>query len=231
VSAGARDGTLGARSTGPPADPEEAIVSILPTGGLVVVPDRSRIDLTARPALAGVRLAVDLVTGALHGHASTAAAVATGPGGVELGWLVLRLRAIAVPDGPGGPAVPDWLAGGEPAEVRAALIAVEPEGGGRFEIRTRFTVAGRSIPLSGIGRCTAGPPGGERDGDEGTMEASGLTLVDPRALGFGLSPLITHTVNARWRIVLAPTPGPSGRLSGEAGPSGRSSGEAGRVRP
>jgi hypothetical protein len=165
--------------------------------GLVVVADRSRIDLTARPPLDGVRLVVESVTGAVHGR----------PGGQEdLGWLVLRVRAVPVAGGSPPASLPDWLAVDGPAEIRGTIVAVEDDGDGRYEIRSRFGIGGHAVPLTGIGRCApASPPGGDPDRDgAGTVEASGLTLVDPRVLGFGVPLLVTHTINARWRIVLAP---------------------------
>jgi hypothetical protein len=158
---------------------------------LLVVPERSRIDLTARPALPGARLVVDEVTGAvdLDGPADGAC---SGHGTLAV-WLQARLD-----DGDRAGAVPPWLAGGEVVAVEGELHDLRGDGEGHVEVRTRFGLAGRTVGLTGAGRV--GPV------DAGHVQAVGVTLVDPRMLGFALPPLVTYVIRARWRLVLAPPP-------------------------
>jgi hypothetical protein len=148
-----------------------------------VVPDRSRIDLAARPDLPGVRLAIDDVSGWIDPDGRT-------------GELTVSLRA--VPTGDLAQGVPAWLAGGEPVTV---VVAVALGAGAcredRVEVSVRFTVDGRTVGLTGTGRI-------ERDPGAEGVRAAGLTVIDPRVLGFALPPLVGHPVQARWVLHLVP---------------------------
>jgi hypothetical protein len=154
---------------------------------LAVVPGRSRIDLTTRPALPGVRLVVESVDGNV--------------GGV----LHLRVRALTDADPP-AVALPSWLATEDgSAAVEARLGDVEVDGDAvraRVEVRAGGHVA--VLRASGRWRTVA------TDGDAtGPVEAVGTAVVDLRGLGFGLPPLITYVVQVRWRLLLIPDGGPA----------------------
>jgi hypothetical protein len=145
-----------------------------------VVPDRSRVGLTARPDLPGTRLVVEGIAGWVD---------TDGPG---TGELTVRLRAVPAPGLAQG--VPDWLAAGDPVTLPGTVEAAAC-GDDRVEARVRFTVDGRAVGLTGSGRI-------ERDRDG--IRAVGVTVVDPRVLGFALPPLVGHPVQARWVLHLVP---------------------------
>jgi hypothetical protein len=155
----------------------------------LIVPERSRVDVNARPGLPGLRLAVVEVGGHIEGDG--------GPGGGDRTGR-LHLRLAVVPDGePGGVAVPPWLDGDGPADVAAELRRVHTAGDGRVEVDAAVTFGDRTVTVAGSGRCTPGPHG---------PEVVGTSIVDPRALGFGLLPLVTFTLQVRWRLVLTADP-------------------------
>jgi hypothetical protein len=175
---------------------------------LAVVPGRSRIDLTTRPALPGVRLVVESVEGAAGGDP---------PGSV----LNLRVRALT-DAGPAAVALPSWLdAGDGTATVEARIDAdgLEIEGDAvraRVEVRAGGHVAAvnasgrwRVVSTDGTGADRGPSPTGPATGvpsgaPTGPVEAVGTAVVDLRGLGFGLPPLITYVVQVRWRLLLIP---------------------------
>jgi hypothetical protein len=165
---------------------------------LLIVPERSRIDLTARPALPGVRLVVDEVSGTVDLDGPGAPTGACSGTGELTVWLQAQ-----VDGGPPADGVPPWLRPGDVVALAGVVEEARGDGRGHLEVRTRFAIDGRPIPLTGAGR--AGPPAGDPDGSA-ALEAVGVSLVDPRTLGFALPPLVTYAIHARWRLVLTPAP-------------------------
>ena len=152
-----------------------------------IIPERSRVDVTARPALPGARIVVDEVSGTVD---------AGDDGGT--GTLLLWLQVV-VEDDTRTAGVPEWLRPGEIVAVEGVLESARCTGD-HLEIETRFGMDGRRVPFTGAGRVR------RPDGPDGPVEAVGITVVDPRSLGFALPPLVTYTLHTRWQIVLVPEP-------------------------
>jgi hypothetical protein len=154
----------------------------------VVVPERSGIDLNPRPALPGVRLVVDEVSGTVDLDGRS-------PGTVR-GALHVRLRALVDDDGR-APGLPAWLRHGEVVVLDTEVTDARCGDDGRLDVRARVRTGDRNVPVTGAGRIHRRGP----DDDAG-LEVVGLTLVDPRSFGFTLPPLITYALHVRWRLVL-----------------------------
>lgn len=172
----------------------------------VVVPDRSRVDITARPALPGLRLTIDEVSGEveLDGPVDGTGERA-GRGALQL-WIQAR-----VDDADRAGSTPRWLVG-DPVAVTGEIEQVRCDGE-RVELRYWLVADDRTVPLTGAGRIEdAGEPDPGRIGPDvpnrGLIRAIGVSIVDPRALGFALPPLVTYVLHARWRVTLAPGPPP-----------------------
>jgi hypothetical protein len=175
----------------------------------VIVPERSRLDLAARPALPGVRLVAERLAGTIDLDVPVAAGPPR-PGGigpcVGRGALDLWIRVL-VEDGGRADGVPAWLRSGDAVAVGGEVEEVRGDGDGRLEVRTRLRVDDRTVLFTGAGRVGpigggARPVGSGGPAAGGGLEAVGVTIVDPRTLGFGLSPLVTHVIHARWRLLL-----------------------------
>jgi hypothetical protein len=186
---------------------------------LAVVPGRSRIDLTARPALPGVRFVVDAVDGAL-----------ARPDGPSDAVLTLHVRALTDADPP-AVTLPSWLADGNGTATVEAPIAAATVDGDRVQARVAVRAGEHVAVVSTDSRCRPVPvdelPGDlagelagspERDGSptaarsgdgtggrpRGPVEVVGTAVLDLRGLGFGLPPLVTYGVQVRWRLLLVP---------------------------
>jgi hypothetical protein len=158
----------------------------------VIVPERSRVDVTARPSLPGVRMVVEEISGTVDHTPSD------GGGGRAEGRLTLWLQAI-IDDDIRSLGVPAWLRAGDLVGTDGRLEAARCDGEGHLDVKAQLRVQGRSVPLTGAGRVAPTPD------DDQAWEAVGVTIVDPRALGFALPPLVTYVLHARWRIRLVPT--------------------------
>jgi hypothetical protein len=150
--------------------------------------ERSRIDVTARPSLPGVRLVVDEVTGSIELPDQEA------DGGPAAGPLTVWLQAL-LDDGPRAEGLPPWLRNGEPVPADGHIESARCPDDDHLEVVLRLTLAGRVVPVTGAGRIR------RRDG---VLEAVGVSVVDPRVLGFNLPPLVTYALHTRWILTLTP---------------------------
>jgi hypothetical protein len=160
---------------------------------LQIAPERSRVDLMARPALPGSRLLVEEVTGTVETGTDTDPTTTTKRPG--RGTLTIRLRAIVEP-GIDTTGIPPWLSTGEPVIVSGEITEALADATGRLTVRAELHIPDRTVQLTGSGRVNR--PGGH----DGPIEAAGVSLIDPRSLGFALPPLVTFAIHARWRLVL-----------------------------
>jgi hypothetical protein len=154
-----------------------------------IVSGRSRIDITARPALPGVRLVVDEVSGSIDVDRGN-------DDGTASGSLTLWLQAI-IEDPDRAPGTPAWLRSGEPVAAEGTLERARCQDD-HVEVGLRFRLDARTVPFTGAGRIE------HPHDDEGAIEAVGITVVDPRTLGFALPPLVTYSLHTRWRLRLSP---------------------------
>jgi hypothetical protein len=105
-------------------------------------------------------------------------------------WLQAIIDADARADG-----VPPWLRDGEPVAAEGRIESARCLSGGELRVNVRVSIGGRAVPLSGAGRI-------RQDGE--TLEAVGVTVIDPRTLGFALPPLVTYVLHTRWVLILRP---------------------------
>jgi hypothetical protein len=153
-----------------------------------IVPGRSRIDITARPALPGVRLVIDEVSGSVE--------LDEGEGDTASGSLIMWVQAI-IEDPARAPGAPAWLRTGEPVAAEGRLERARCADG-QVEVGVRIRLDARTVPFTGAGRIE------HPHDDEDAIDAVGITVVDPRTLGFALPPLVTYSLHTRWRLRLVP---------------------------
>jgi hypothetical protein len=80
--------------------------------------------------------------------------------------------------------------------VQGTILGARARADGRIDLKMTVEIRGRTVKLVGTGRLTPRP--------SGPLEATGDTLVDPRAFGLPLPPLVNLMVHVRWRIALTP---------------------------
>lgn len=97
-------------------------------------------------------------------------------------------------------AVRQLLGSAHETAVAGRILEARPRPDGRIDLVMTVELRGRTVRLVGAGRLTPRPAG--------QLEATGATMVDPRAFGLPLPPLVNLMVHVRWRIALTETDAP-----------------------
>ena len=157
-----------------------------------IVSEETRFEMGTRPGIPGMSVRISGVTGTFDATIVGGAVDLDQPAHGEFTLHVDELRAgnAFVTAG-----VRQWLGREDGTAVRGEVTEVRARDDRRYDLLMRIHLLGRTVPLKGTGRLSVRPTG--------TLEATGVTMCDPRAFGVPLPPLVNLMVHVRWRLVLA----------------------------
>jgi hypothetical protein len=158
---------------------------------LRIDPERSSFDVSTRPGIAGLGARVLGATGSFRLSFDR-------DGRVDLDQPIAGAFAITVGDLRTGnrwvTARLPWLGIDDRAVIAGTVSEARPARDGRLDIPMMLEVGGRTVAALGTGRVDLR--------DDGSVEAVGGTLCDPRSFDVPLPPLINLSVFVRWRVRL-----------------------------
>ena len=159
--------------------------------------EQTRFEMGTRPGIPGLSVRISGVTGSFEATFVDGAVDLTQPVHGEFAMHVDELRAgnAFVTAG-----VRQWLGREDGTAVRGEVTEVRARDDRRYDLLMRIHLLDRTVPLKGTGRVAIRPTG--------PIEATGVTMCDPRAFGVPLPPLLNLMVHVRWRIVLTEAPAP-----------------------
>ncbi|MCU0268834.1 MAG: hypothetical protein MUF83_09315 [Acidimicrobiales bacterium] len=153
-------------------------------------PTRCSVGVSPRPALAPTPVRASLLDGVVD--------VDGLDGGRASGEGTFRVEVRGLPETLPllGRAELPW--GHTTVELAGQVTSVERRHEG-FHVLLRVDLGGRAVPLGASVRQA-------RRTERGELDVVGRTIVDPRAFGLALPPLVNLVVHVSWRALLAPEP-------------------------
>ncbi len=157
--------------------------------------ERASFDITTRPGIPGLGARVSGVHGSFR-------ATFADDGSIDLTQPVAGAFSLTVGDLRTGnqwiTARIPWLGSSDKALIRGSITGARPRSDGKVDLPLTIEVGDRRVRQLGSGRVANRP--------DGSTEAFGGTLCDPRSFGIPLPPLISLSVFVRWRLFLVPHP-------------------------
>ena len=158
-------------------------------------PERAVFDVSTRPGLAGFSIRAT-------GAAGTVELTVDDKGAIQYeddvrGSFTVAVRNIETANKLVTAAALQFFGTDQAVVVAGEILGAKPKAddrAGRSELSMRLRVGARDVPAVGAGRLAWRP--------NGTLEATGDTMVDPRAFGVPLPPLVNLMVHIRWRVGL-----------------------------
>lgn len=157
-----------------------------------IVTERTTFGVTTRPGMRGVGARVSGATGHVEATVDDAGVVdlrepVTGAFHMTVGDLDTGNMLVTA-------AVRQFLGADDRTAVAGTILEARARADGRIDLGMTVEIRERTVKLVGTGRLTVRP--------SGDLEATGETMVDPRAFSLPLPPLVNLMVHVRWRIAL-----------------------------